>query len=152
MRITTSGLALPPFLAVLIGSGCTTLGPMPATTGIAAFTRWLSLHSQAALSVTRVVASGGYCVDAEGVSKDCTDDLAGDLTAAGRIRGVYPAATATLALDVGRTPSGLFHCGRLALMLAAGSMPRVTGGVQRDAHTYTSIGATLTLALGAAQR
>jgi hypothetical protein len=116
---------------------------------IAALTSWLSLHSQAAVALTRVVASGGYCVDETGAAKDCTDgDSAGDMTAVAAIRGVYPSATATVALDVGRTPGGTFHGGRFAVMLAAGLMPRAEGGVQRDAHGYFSVGGTLTLALG----
>lgn len=125
-------------------------GEVAADGRIAALTSWLSLHSQAAASLTRVVASGGYCVDAAGVGKDCTDDdPVGDLTVGGRIRGVYPSGTATFALDVGRTPGGMFHSGRVALMLAAGLMPRATGGVQEDARAYFSVGATVTLALGA---
>jgi hypothetical protein len=116
---------------------------------IAALTSWLSLHAQAAASLTRLVASGSYCVDANGVGIDCSDgDTAGDLTAVGRLRGVYPSGTATFALDIGRTPGGMFHSGRIALMLAAGLMPRAVGGVQEDAHAYFSLGATVTLALG----
>jgi hypothetical protein len=128
-------------------------GEVAADGRLAAFTRWLSLHTQAAASLTRVVASGGYCVNATGAGKDCTDDdRAGDMVAVGRIRGVYPSGTATLALDIGRTPGGIFHSGRIALMLAAGMMPRATGGVQEDGAGYFSIGLTATLALGSADR
>jgi len=116
---------------------------------IVAIASWLSLHSQAAASLTYVDASGAYCVDAAGIGKDCTDgDPSDDMTAAGRIRGAYPSGTATLALDVGRTPGGLFHGGRVALMLAGGLMPRAVGGVQEEARGYFSVGATLTLGLG----
>lgn len=119
---------------------------------LAAITRWLSLHTQGAVSVTRLVASGGYCADEEGTARDCDDgDRVGDRVLGARIRGVYPSATATIALDVGRTPSGVLHSGRFALMLAAGRMPRVDAGVQEGDHTYFSIGATLTLGIGSAE-
>jgi len=116
---------------------------------LVAITSWLSLHTQAAVSITRVAASGAYCVNASGVGIDCSDgDPDGDLRAVGRISGVYPSGTGTLALDIGRTPGGLFHSGRIAVMLAGGLMPRAEGGVQQDSHAYFSIGGTLTLALG----
>jgi hypothetical protein len=117
---------------------------------IAAVTPWLSLHGQATVAVTRVVASGRYCVDDQGVGKDChNDDPAQDMAVTGRIRGVYPSATASLALDVGRTGSGVFHSGRFALLLASGLMPRALDGVQTDAHSYFSIGASVTVGIGA---
>lgn len=116
---------------------------------IASLGRWLSLHGQAAVAVTRLVASGSYCVNAEGIGKDCTDDdQIGDMTATGRLRGVYPSATGTFTLDMGRASRGRFHSARLALMLAAGQMPSAVGGVQQGSHTYFSLGATLTVALG----
>lgn len=116
---------------------------------VAAFTRWLSLHAQGAVSLTRLVASGGYCVNAAGEGVDCSDTPADDPRVGTRIRGLYPSATAQLSLDAGRTPRGIFHSARFALMLTAGSMPTVNGGLQGDSHPYFGFGASLTLGLGA---
>jgi hypothetical protein len=125
-------------------------GEVAADGQIAAIGRSVSLHGQGAISVTRVVASGSYCVNAEGRGVDCSqDDPASDMRTTGAIRGIYPSATATFSLDFGRGPTGVFHGSRIGLMLAAGLMPRAEGGVQTDAHAYFSLGASISLAFGA---
>ncbi|MBA3394684.1 MAG: hypothetical protein H0T89_18705 [Deltaproteobacteria bacterium] len=116
---------------------------------IVGFTRWLGLHAQGAASITRIVASGKYCVDSEGIGQDCSEDMPETNTfTSGQIRGWYPSVTASLSLDVGRNGSSWFHSFRFALMMSSGRMPRVVGGVQTDDHTYFAYGATATLGLG----
>ena len=111
--------------------------------------RWLAMHVQAAVSATRVNASGTYCVDANGVGKDCDDKDPGTNTAiGGHVSGVYPSGTGTLALDVGRGATGTLHAVRVALMGSTGWMPTATNGVQGAAHAYYAIGLSLTLGFG----
>ena len=116
---------------------------------VVGFTRWLALHAQLAASVTRIVAPGTYCVDAEGVGKDCDDKNPGaNLMSSGEARGWYPTATATLALDAGRHGSSWFHSLRAALMMSLGRMPHVQDGEQRGDATYFALGLLATLGFG----
>jgi hypothetical protein len=112
---------------------------------------WLSVHAQAAGSITRILASGSYCVDDQGVAKDCNmENPDMNTTVNGRTVGVYPAATGTLALELG-AKSGLFDSARLALLGGAGRMPLVLAGDESATGTYFTIGASLTLGVGFAE-
>jgi hypothetical protein len=111
---------------------------------------WFELHLGASAQLTGISAKGTYCVDYNrrfGV--DCPDptDPPGqriDVTAG----GFYPAATGSIAIDVGRRLKGEFHGGRIALMGGGGTMPRVVNGAQEGAKPYGSAGLTLTLGFG----
>jgi hypothetical protein len=106
---------------------------------------WFSVHAQAAASITRILASGTYCVDVEGIAKDCDEmDPSTNVMASGKTTGVYPAATGTLALELG-SRSGLFDSARLALLGGMGRMPLVEGGTENGTGTYYTLGASLTL-------
>jgi hypothetical protein len=110
---------------------------------------WLGLHAQGALAATVISASGTYCVDDMGIAKDCDITTPANNTMLdGTISGVFPAATATLAVDV-KTRNGLFHGARVAALAAAGEMPLVQSGMQNATGSYYSIGLLLTLAVGA---
>jgi len=122
-------------------------GELAADARIVAPLSWLELHGQAAVSTVYVDAHGTYCADSAGLGVDCNDDGSSRMVD-GTIRGVFPAATASLALDVGRHGAGVFHGGRLALVGSAGRMPRVRNGTETEGATYHSLGLTLTLGFG----
>jgi len=113
-------------------------------------TTWLAIHGQAAVSATYLDARGTYCADPDGLGIDCNQD-GRDRIIDGTVRGVFAAATATLALDFGRLPAGSFHSFRLAVLGATGVMPQVRNGLETDGVHYVSFGLTLTLGLGSAQ-
>jgi len=114
-----------------------------------AIASWLAMHVQAAFSATRVSASGTYCVKPDGTGEDCNQtDPSMNTVVDGKLSGVYPAGTGSLALDVGRRDTGMFHGARVALMASTGWMPTATSGVQGDATSFFAIGLTLTLGLG----
>lgn len=116
---------------------------------ITGLTRWLSLHAQGAIAVSRIVGSGKYCVDAEGVGKDCDEaNPANNTRISGEASGVFPSATATIAFDVGRAGSSWFHHLRFALMLSTGRMPHVENGEQVSDVTYFALGTLVTLGFG----
>lgn len=116
---------------------------------IVGITRWLSLHAQGSLALTRIVGSGKYCVDAEGVGKDCNEEMPEtNVFVNGELEGFYPSATAAIALDVGRHGSSWFHSFRFALMMSTGRMPHVENGDQQDDSTYFAIGGLATLGIG----
>ena len=110
--------------------------------------RWLTFHVQGAASATYIKASGRYCVDAEGVATDCSENGPNTFVD-GRLHGTYVAGTVTIAADVGRIPSQIFHEVRVAFLMAAGSMPRVRNGEQQSANGYAAAGLTLTVGFGA---
>jgi hypothetical protein len=108
---------------------------------------WLSIHTQAAVSATYLRARGMYCAGNDGYGVDCSED-GGNRLVDGTIRGVFAAATASLALDFGRMPSGPFHSARLALLGSAGEMPHLRDGVETSGVHYLSLGITMTLGMG----
>lgn len=110
-------------------------------------TSWLAVHAQAAAQLIALSAQGTYCVDGSGVGIDCTE-AGPNVAVDGDVVGLYPAATATVALDVGRRATGAFHGARLALLGAAGRMPKLRDGREKLGDTYVSLGLTLTLGLG----
>jgi hypothetical protein len=112
-------------------------------------TSWIAMHLQASAAATRIVGSGSYCVDPDGVAIDCNlKDPTMNHTIDGRVSGIYPTGTMTLAADVLRRTSGLFHGARVALLFSVGEMPLAKGGVQQSAAQYISGGLTLTLGVG----
>lgn len=114
-------------------------------------TSWFALHAQAAVSATRISASGTYCVDGSGIAKDCDEENpAMNTMVSGSTEGVFPAAAATLAFDFGRDVGRQFRGVRLAALGAVGRMPLVRDGVKTGDGTYTTLGLTLTLSLAIA--
>jgi hypothetical protein len=110
--------------------------------------RWFSIHAQAAGSLTRILASGTYCVDDVGLAKDCNEeDPTMNQMISGKTVGVYPAATGTLALELG-SGSGVFDTARLAFLGGLGRMPLVERGDESGTGTYFTIGASLTVGVG----
>jgi len=115
-------------------------------------TDWLSLHTQVAASLTRIVASGRYCVDPlTGAGQDCNESPDGtNMFVLGRIRGFYPAANVTIALDLGRVGWTGFSHARLGLLLGTGFMPTADDfGEQGAAKVIFNGGLSLTLGFGA---
>jgi hypothetical protein len=125
-------------------------GELAVDARLLAPTTWLALHGQAAAAATYLDAHGSYCAGTTGLGVDCSEDGSARVID-GTIRGVFAAATATLALDFGRRPAGSFHSFRLALLGTAGVMPQVRDGRETDGVHYVALGLTLTLGLGSAQ-
>jgi hypothetical protein len=109
---------------------------------------WFGFHLQGAVTATRIDATGEYCVDAMGIAKDCNvDDPAMNTMVNGEQEGIYPAATASLALDFAAGRDGVFNGARLALMFATGSMPIMANGEKTGSDVYAAAGLTLTLGI-----
>ena len=109
---------------------------------------WFGFHLQGAVTATRIDASGQYCVDAMGIAKDCNvDDPAMNTMVNGEQQGIYPAATASLALDFAKGRDGVFDGARLAVMFATGSMPIMANGEKTGTDVYAAGGLTLTLGI-----
>lgn len=112
---------------------------------------WIGLHAQLAASITRITASGTYCVDDMGIAADCdVDNPATNVMISGKDTGVYPAATGTLALDIG-PHHGVFDSARLAVLGGVGTMPLIVDGEKQDTRAYFTLGLTLSVGLGFAE-
>jgi len=112
--------------------------------------QYLELHLNASAAFTGLSAEGAYCVDQSGrYGVDCADGP--NVLTEARAGGVYPSATAGLALDFARHLDSAFHGARLALGISGGTMPRLIAGEQRSARLYAAAGATLSVAFGAAR-
>jgi hypothetical protein len=109
-------------------------------------TRWLHMRAQAAVSVTRVMMSGRYCVDDAGIAIDCSEDGPNNVVS-GKTVGVYPAGTAALTFDVGRH-HGWFDAASLIVHATVGRMPLVVDGHDAGTESYAQAGLSLALALG----
>jgi len=126
-------------------------GAEAAVDGRLVSSRWLALHAQGAVSTTALSGTGTYCVDGSGIAVDCDiNNPSSNTMVDGKISGLYPAATATLALDIARRPEGVFHGARIAALGTAGMMPFLTDGRRDGTRAYATIGLTLTLGFGAA--
>lgn len=112
-----------------------------------AYEAWLRIHAQGAVAATRIVASGRYCVDAQGVGIDCSEEEMDNTIISGKFEGVFSSGTAQLVVDVGRH-QGVFDSARLALLGSAGQMPLLLGGQEQGNELYYAIGLSLTVALG----
>jgi hypothetical protein len=113
---------------------------------------WLELHVQGAATFSRIVASGTYCANKDGDAIDCdVNDPSVNHFIDSRVSGIYPAGTMSLAADFWRGPENHFHGARVAMLVTAGDMPLIKGGVQQASSQYMSIGMTLTLGLGPAR-
>ena len=106
------------------------------------------VHVQASASATHVGASGKYCVDSNGNGIDCTGASDGNTPAQGQIAGLFPAGTATLALDFARSQHSYLHGVRVALVGAGGRMPLLENGIQVGSW-YASLGFLVTVGFGA---
>lgn len=114
--------------------------------------RWFELHASASAALTGLSASGHYCLDSAGqFGVTCADPPVPASMTAVSVSGLYPSATAGVALDLFRHHESFFHGGRLGLLFATGTLPTATGGQQKSAHWYTAAGAALTVAFGAAR-
>jgi hypothetical protein len=110
--------------------------------------RGIELHGNASAALTGLSAHGQYCLDpALQYGETCSDPPV-RLTPVS-VSGLYPSATAGLSLDFARHLAVFFHGGRLALVVAGGTMPTAIGGQQRSAHWYGSAGVSLMLGFGA---
>jgi hypothetical protein len=109
--------------------------------------RWLAIHGQATVGATYLDAHGTYCTDAAGQGVDCAAE--DDRRVDARIQQAFPAATATLAVDLGRDYASSFHGSRIAVMGTAGLMPRVRDGVETGGQHYLTIGLAWTIGFGA---
>jgi hypothetical protein len=126
----------------------TRIGGEAAIDGQVLESEWFGLHVQGAVSGTRIDASGQYCVDAMGVAKDCDiENPAMNTLIDGKQQGIYPAATASIALDFAKGRDGVFDGARLALMFATGSMPIMNNGEKTGTDVYAAGGLTLTLGI-----
>jgi hypothetical protein len=94
------------------------------------------------------MTSGTYCVDVEGIAKDCDEMTpANNTMISGKQSGVYPSGTATLSLAAARR-EGWFRTAQLALLGSVGTMPLIKDGTKQGSGTYTGLGLTLTLGVG----
>jgi hypothetical protein len=105
------------------------------------------VRAQGAIAATRIFVSGKYCVDDQGVGIDCDEDMTRNTIVSGKFVGVYPAATAQIALDFGRH-QGTFDSLRIALLGGGGQMPLVLSGDENGTDLYFHLGISLTVALG----
>ncbi|HSD86823.1 MAG TPA: hypothetical protein VLB44_04885 [Kofleriaceae bacterium] len=111
-------------------------------------TSWLSVHAQAAVAATRIMASGSYCIGAEGQAVDCNvDDPSMNVMIDGKQTGVYPAATGTLSVASTRS-NGFIRGATVSMLGSVGSMPIVRDGVKTGTGAYHGLGIMLTLGLG----
>ena len=113
--------------------------------------RWVELHLRGSLAAQYVNARGTYCQDENlrfGVDcPDPPDPPVRQTTARGK--GVYPAATLGLSLELLRHRASVVHGVRLFAMVAAGTMPRVESGEQTDFSGYAAIGFGAAISFGA---
>jgi hypothetical protein len=121
-------------------------GELAVDARIAAPVSWLELHGQAAATAIYLDANGTYCANPDGFGVDCAQD-GNDRMVDGTARGLFPAATASLALDIARR-AGVFHGGRVALVGSTGLMPQVRDGMDSTSVRYAAVGLTLTLGFG----
>jgi hypothetical protein len=113
--------------------------------------RWVELHALGIVSAVALSANGTYCLDEDGrYGITCPEEPPRNVTDVSG-SGLYPAASLGLAVDGGRHLDGPFHGARLAGYLAAGAMPTVEAGRQRDAEPYAMVGLSLTVGLGASE-
>lgn len=115
---------------------------------------WVEVHGLAGGSFTGLSAKGRHCIDSDGrygVDCELLVNDGSDVYVTSKAGGIYSAFNAALGLDFGRHLGSVFHGGRLALHGAAGSMPTVQAGVQRDPRLYSSGGLTLSLGFGSKQ-
>jgi len=110
---------------------------------------YIALHAQLAASATYLSAEGAYCIDSMGLGDDCDNDGSVPRVAA-EIEGVYSAATASLALELGPR-AGWFHGLRVGGMVSLGHMPRLVAGEQQSGTSYVSAGMSLAMGFGAAE-
>lgn len=111
---------------------------------------WAELHASLSAAATGLAVDGEYCLGSEQTfGVDCSTSTQAPIHA--EAGGVYPSATAMLALDFGRHLRGPLHGGRLGILGSVGSMPRVESGTQSAPSAYAAAGLALSVGLGAAE-
>lgn len=109
---------------------------------------WLGIHAAGSIGVTRILTSGTYCVDPDGIAKDCDEMTpANNTMISGKQTGVYPAASATLTLASLRN-TGTFRAASVALIGSVGTMPLVQNGAKTGTGVYEGLGLALTVGIG----
>lgn len=88
--------------------------------------------------------SGEYCINNNGYGTDCSE-TGRDRRVSAHLNGVFPAATASLTLDVLRRPRGVFHGGRIAILMSHGLMPKIRYEEPYATQTYTQVGIAWTV-------
>src|SRR5262245_47567199 len=109
---------------------------------------WVEPHVFATVAVNGVSADGSYCVDPDGYGRDCDSP---DTTIDGHVSGVYPMATAGVALHGIAHRDSWFHGARAAAMVGAGAMPRIVDGEAQRMQSYLTFGVLVSLAVGSAK-
>ncbi|MDQ3262973.1 MAG: carboxypeptidase-like regulatory domain-containing protein [Myxococcota bacterium] len=110
---------------------------------------WVELHAIGGGALTALAANGRWCASpATGLAVACPTEprTAPILVGTGSSLGLFPAAYAGLAVDLGRTWTGIFHLLRLSAIVAGGNLPKVS------ALPPTTLGADTEVAAGAAPR
>ena len=79
---------------------------------------------------------------------DCAGGADANTPAHGHLAGLFPAGTATLALDFARSQHSYLHGVRVALVGAGGLMPLLQNGTQLGSW-YGSLGLLVTIGFGA---
>jgi hypothetical protein len=128
----------------------THLGAELALDGKLLGNQWFAIHVQASAAVSYLSATGSYCIGESGYGVDCDDD-GKDHRVSAHLDGLFPAATASLTLDIARRSTGVFHGARIAFLGTIGAMPVVRYGDAYASTAYRSFGLSLTLGLGAAR-
>jgi hypothetical protein len=109
---------------------------------------WIEPHVFASVSASGVSADGRYCADASGHGRDCEST---DTPIDAGVDGVYPMATAGIALHGIANRKSWFHGARAAAMVGAGTMPRVISGETDGVQAYLTFGVMVSLAVGSAE-
>jgi hypothetical protein len=109
--------------------------------------RWVELHAIGAIAAQHIRAEGTYCLDADLTYGVKCGEPPENLTSADA-KGLYPAATAGLAVHVLRRRGAVLHGIRVLAMISAGAMPRVVASEQTDATGWLAIGLGASVAFG----
>ncbi len=113
--------------------------------------RWAELHLQGGAAVSGLFASGDYCRNPDtGFGVDCGDNQQANTHA--EVSGAYPSFFVGSSVDFARHLPIFIHDARFALFMGGGWMPEVQFGQSAERRGWASAGASITLALGAADK
>lgn len=105
---------------------------------------WVELHAIGGGALTVLAAGGKWCASPEsGLAGACPTEprTAPLLVGTASALGLFPAAYAGLAVDLGRTWTGIFHLVRLSAILAGGNLPQVSALPQTTLSADTEVAA-----------